>query len=292
MISAFAPTPENAYKITENAGLSIPLSKQGSKQPWLNFCFRCLLLLLRESSDSPPDSLSFPTTSKADESKGPHTPLDEEHHAMIIPGTSRHMLRRRRSHLQRWIEDQHYITQGDSTDIFELSEDLETPIAAVGTPCNPYLAYPHLAVGSFRSSTMDEVGSMHNYVVVDDTVDEDADEDADHVSVDSEGAEVSLLQQLIYTYNLFISSPSTCHHQPLQRSTFSLKNPHPPKYDRLPRSEISIYPSGQRVHHQYPWRPNPQAHETLRGYLFSALRVPVRAQPGATNIPSRRVCLP
>ena len=75
--------------------------------------------------------------------------------------------------------------------MFGLSDHVEEAvIATVGTPPNAYLAYPHLKMPTFKES-LDEVGSMHNYVIVDNAnIDVDADED--HITVDSEGAEVSL----------------------------------------------------------------------------------------------------
>lgn len=107
-----------------------------------------------------------------------------------MPGTSRHILRRRRSHLARWIEDQQYIAHTDD-DVFDAPDHVEeAAMASVGTPPNAYLAYPHLKMSSFKEP-LDEVGSLHNYVVVDD-VDGDGDGDEDRDTVDSEGAEVSL----------------------------------------------------------------------------------------------------
>lgn len=107
-----------------------------------------------------------------------------------MPGSSSHLLRRRRSHLAKWIEDQQYIAHTDDN-VFGASDHTEeSVITTVGTPPNAYLAYPHLKMPSFKEP-LDEVGSMHNYVVVDD-VDGDADVDEDRMTVDSEGAEVSL----------------------------------------------------------------------------------------------------
>jgi hypothetical protein len=136
------------------------------------------------NTDSPPDSPSFPTTSRIDDPRNLHTPPDEANPALLMPANSGHMLRRRRSHLKRWIEDQQHIEPDD----FDF-DDPESPIERVGTPCNPYLAYPHLSVASFHPRTLNEVGSLHDYVVVDDIEDQTHD-DEDHISVDSDGAEV------------------------------------------------------------------------------------------------------
>jgi hypothetical protein len=126
--------------------------------------------------DSPPDSPSFPTTSRIDDPRP-----DEVNTTLLTPGNPGHILRRRRSHLKRWIEDQQYIEPDD------FFAEPESPVERVGTPCNPYLAYPHLCG---PSKTLNEVGSLHNYVVVDDIVQDETHLDEDHVSVDSDRAEV------------------------------------------------------------------------------------------------------
>ncbi|KAG2155627.1 hypothetical protein DEU56DRAFT_315856 [Suillus clintonianus] len=70
-------------------------------------------------------------------------------------------LRRRSSRLSKWLEE----LQVDSSTVQqpETSADVE----AVGTECNPYLAYPHLSLATVRRS-MDDATSMHDYVVVND----------------------------------------------------------------------------------------------------------------------------
>ena len=102
-----------------------------------------------------------------------------------MPGTSRQKLCRRRSHLARWIEDQQCIANTDDDVFGSPNQAEEAVIVTVGTPPNAYLAYPHLKMPSFKEP-LDEVGSMHNYVVVD-----DVDGDDDRMTIDSEGAEVS-----------------------------------------------------------------------------------------------------
>ena len=118
-----------------------------------------------------------------------------------MPANSGHILRRRRSHLKRWIEDQQHIEPDD----FDF-DDPESPIERVGTPCNPYLAYPHLSVASFHPRTLNEVGSLHNYVVVDDIEDQTHD-DEDHVSIDSDGAEVCVFLSLYTVYEFIHVRP-------------------------------------------------------------------------------------
>jgi hypothetical protein len=139
-----------------------------------------------------PYSPSFPTTSKIDDSRNPHTPSNEINTTLLMPGHSQHILRRRRSHLRRWIEDQQYHAHVESDDFF--TDNPDSPIERVGTPCNPYLAYPHLSTATYqRPRTLNEVGSLHNYVVVDDALEDETRVDEDHVSVDSDGAEVPVV---------------------------------------------------------------------------------------------------
>ena len=103
-------------------------------------------------------------------------------------------MRRRRSHLQRWIEDQHYQAHldADSIDALECSELEQDPVTQqrIGTPCNPYLAYPHLGGPAVGPKAFNEAGSMHSYVVVDAPADGPGGEDTDHEDLDAEGAEV------------------------------------------------------------------------------------------------------
>src|ERR1700691_251418 len=102
-----------------------------------NFKVIVFLIHIRDE-DSPPDSPSFPETSRIDDSRSPHTPPDEVNTALLMPINSHHILRRRRSHLKRWIEDQHYHSQIEPDDIF--NDDPKSPVERIGTPCNPYLA--------------------------------------------------------------------------------------------------------------------------------------------------------
>ncbi|KAG2076835.1 hypothetical protein BDR04DRAFT_1067044, partial [Suillus decipiens] len=73
-------------------------------------------------------------------------------------------LRRRSSRLSKWLEE----LRVDSPTV-QPSDDLNisTNVEAVGTECNPYLAYPHLSLATVRRS-MDDATSMYDYVVVDD----------------------------------------------------------------------------------------------------------------------------
>lgn len=73
-------------------------------------------------------------------------------------------LRPRSSRLSKWLEE----LRVDSPTV-QRSDDLNvsTNMEAVGTECNPYLAYPHLSLATVRRS-MDDATSMHDYVVVDD----------------------------------------------------------------------------------------------------------------------------
>lgn len=119
-----------------------------------------------------------------------------------MPVNARHVLRRKRSHLNRWIQDQQYQVEHD--DVFD--DVPESPVERIGTPCNPYLAYPHLSVASFQPKTLNEVGSMYNYVVVDDVVDDETRPDDDHFSVDSDGAEVRLCFRIVCTHLGFYSN--------------------------------------------------------------------------------------
>ncbi|KAF7981139.1 hypothetical protein HWV62_34885 [Athelia sp. TMB] len=111
----------------------------------------------------------------------------------LTAGPLPHAMRRRRSHLQRWIEDQHYQTHldADSIDAFECSELEQDPATQqrIGTPCNPYLAYPHLGGPAVGPKAFNEAGSMHSYVVVDAPADGPGGEDTDHEDLDAEGAE-------------------------------------------------------------------------------------------------------
>lgn len=153
------------------------------------FVIPTLLPVIRlHRQDPPPDSASFPTI---DDPRVPRTPPNEIDTALLIPDPG-HVLRRRRSHLKRWIEDQQYHAHvGPDDDDFFSSPD--SPVERVGTPCNPYLAYPHLSASSFHRRTTNEVGSLHNYVVVDDVADDDAPADEDRFFVDSDGAEVRVI---------------------------------------------------------------------------------------------------
>ncbi|KIM88614.1 hypothetical protein PILCRDRAFT_813581 [Piloderma croceum F 1598] len=139
------------------------------------------------AADSLPNSPSFPTISRIDSLRIPRTPPKDINMALLMPGHSGHILRRRRSHLRRWIEDQQYQAHVEPDDF--LNENPDDPVERIGTPCNPYLAYPHLSKPSYYPRTLDEVGSMHNYVVVDDVLEDETHVDDDHASVDSDGAE-------------------------------------------------------------------------------------------------------
>lgn len=152
------------------------------------------------------ESPSFQAT-KNDNSRGQYTQTDEEN-TTLTPGNSKHNLRRRRSHLQRWIEDQQYHTHAGPDDASDILDDTESPVPTIGTPCNPYLAYPHLGVASSHPRTLNEVGSLHNYVVVDDIPDEGDEVEEDRASVDSEGAEVRFSKETII---LFLTHIATAH---------------------------------------------------------------------------------
>jgi hypothetical protein len=100
------------------------------------------------------------------------------------------------------MEDQQYIEPDDFFD------EPASPIERVGTPCNPYLAYPHLSAASFYRRTLDEVGSLHNYVVVDDVAEDETHIEEDHVSVDSDGAEVRVVCFISISYTLLFTYTS------------------------------------------------------------------------------------
>lgn len=148
------------------------------------------------SSDSPASSagLSTPKSHPAHTHKFPSFPddINDIPTLHLTAGPVPRAMRRRRSHLQQWIEDQHHHTahlDADSADAFDLSERGDGPASKqrVGTPCNPYLAYPHLGGPAVGPKNFNEAGSMHSYVVVDDAVDGP---EGDHGDLDSEGAEV------------------------------------------------------------------------------------------------------
>ncbi|EGO05302.1 hypothetical protein SERLA73DRAFT_157878, partial [Serpula lacrymans var. lacrymans S7.3] len=78
-------------------------------------------------------------------------------------------LRRRSSHLSRWLQEQqsHVSPKSSQADLdFDISDDVQ----GVGTECNPYLAYPHLSGAALRNS-FDDAGSMHSYVILDESHD-------------------------------------------------------------------------------------------------------------------------
>ena len=163
--------------------------------------FQTSFLFASVTQDSFPNSPSFPTI---DNLRIPRTPPKDIDMALLMPGHSGHILRRRRSHLRRWIEDQQYQAHVEPDDF--LNENPQDPVERIGTPCNPYLAYPHLSKPSYYPKNLEEVGNLHNYVVVDDVLEDETHVDDDHASVDSDGAEVrGDLAHIIYV--LYLHAP-------------------------------------------------------------------------------------
>lgn len=162
--------------------------------------------------DSLPNPPSFPTISKIDSLRIPPTPPQDIDIALLMPGHSGNILRRRRSHLRRWIEDQQYQAHVEPDDF--LNENPEDPVERIGTPCNPYLAYPHLSRPSYYPRTPDKVGSLHNYVVVDDVLEDETHVDDDHASVDSNGAEHMSPPASSAIYDSTQDSPSMMRNSP------------------------------------------------------------------------------
>ncbi|KAF9225406.1 hypothetical protein BS17DRAFT_815974 [Gyrodon lividus] len=90
----------------------------------------------------------------------PFIPDDDPFHPLHH---STHTLRRRSSRLSRWLlELQIQSASSTRSDVLDLSD-----VDPVGTQCNPYLAYPHMSMAAVRRS-LDDAGSMHDYVLVDD----------------------------------------------------------------------------------------------------------------------------
>lgn len=89
-------------------------------------------------------------------------PFDDEDSSTLRARPRVHHVRRRSSHLKRWIEDQQSHSSATPSLVLDLTED--SNVCPVGTRCNPYLAYPHLKF----SPVDDDADSLHSYDVVDD----------------------------------------------------------------------------------------------------------------------------
>ena len=72
-------------------------------------------------------------------------------------------IRRRSSHLQRWIEDQ--LTRPHSAGA---AEGASTDTLPHGTAPHPYLAYPGITPPRFGESDPDDSRTLESYVLVDD----------------------------------------------------------------------------------------------------------------------------
>lgn len=73
-------------------------------------------------------------------------------------------LRRKSSHIERWLDDQHRISA-----LHLDGSRSEESIPSIGTKCHPYLAYPHLSVASLVKSSLDERSpTIESFVLVDD----------------------------------------------------------------------------------------------------------------------------
>ncbi|KZT30866.1 hypothetical protein NEOLEDRAFT_41761 [Neolentinus lepideus HHB14362 ss-1] len=90
-------------------------------------------------------------------------PEDEDEETVSIP-CRRQIVRRRSSHLERWIEDQHRLsTTSEDTDAYiSLNDD----VPPVGTACHPYLAYPHLTTRYCSEDVYKQ--TLESFIVVDD----------------------------------------------------------------------------------------------------------------------------
>lgn len=112
--------------------------------------------------DGPPGSPSSATTITHAGRPYPVTPDERS----TLPMRPRH-IRRRSSHLQRWIQEQQCHTSA-SPSVVDLTNDLDEP--RVGTPCNPYLAYPHISLTPARHAK-DDLDSLHSYdLIADDDI--------------------------------------------------------------------------------------------------------------------------
>ncbi|KII94118.1 hypothetical protein PLICRDRAFT_416504 [Plicaturopsis crispa FD-325 SS-3] len=117
---------------------------------------------LPDYDDGPPGSPSSATTITHAGRPYPVTPDERS----TLPMRPRH-IRRRSSHLQRWIQEQQCHTSA-SPSVVDLTNDLDEP--RVGTPCNPYLAYPHISLTPARHAK-DDLDSLHSYdLIADDDI--------------------------------------------------------------------------------------------------------------------------
>lgn len=108
------------------------------------------------SEECPPDS---PTSTAIPNASRTPTPNDMISKIGSFPKT----IRRRSSHLQRWIEDQ--LTRPHSAGA---AEGASTDTLPHGTAPHPYLAYPGITPPRFGESDPDDSRTLESYVLVDD----------------------------------------------------------------------------------------------------------------------------
>lgn len=92
-------------------------------------------------------------------------PDEEEEEQGSIP-RHRRVVRRRSSHLERWIQDQHRLSTSSSSEDGDVFVSLNDDVPAIGTACHPYLAYPHLTTR--HCSREDDKQTLESFIVVDD----------------------------------------------------------------------------------------------------------------------------
>ncbi|TFK56699.1 hypothetical protein OE88DRAFT_1640577 [Heliocybe sulcata] len=91
-------------------------------------------------------------------------PDEEDEDETVKMPARRQIVRRRSSHLERWIEDQHRLSTTSEEAEPYVSLDEDAP--GVGTPCHPYLAYPNLTTRYCNEDSYKQ--TLESFVVVTD----------------------------------------------------------------------------------------------------------------------------
>ncbi|KAH7886156.1 hypothetical protein F5I97DRAFT_1808479 [Phlebopus sp. FC_14] len=191
----------------------------------------------------------------------------------VPPKNSDKTLRRRSSRLSRWLlELQLQSTPSTQSDPLGLSD-----VHPVGTDCNPYLAYPHMSMAAVRRS-LDDAGSMHDYVVVDDDeVQRCPAQEAWHVQPSHDPPASTSTASPRSTVRL-INAPSS-----LRNLHISMHSTSPSATSSIPRrpSRLSMFRKSSRVNFN-----SGGSHSRHHGHSASVQAMPSNTPSGQHRAPS------